>query len=436
MSVYVGNIMTAVAAFPLIAFFITVPVAIVEYNKAGALHWFRLFMVFSFVFYLLCAYFLVLLPLPEDLSIVVPGAEHPRLVPFNSFKGLIPVFQSDLGLLEKTRAIITHPCIYEYLFNILLLLPLGAYLHYYFRLSIPKTVLVGFLVSLSFETLQYTGLLGIYDHPYRYADVDDLIANTLGAYIGALLSQRVKGSLPDMAKIDESTHARGRRASLTRRVLSFIVDLSIGRVILVLIALAIGPEAVNDPEFFLNTAPLRNPFMFAALFALVPLITKGQTLGQKALGVYTARLDASRAPWHLVAARYYLLWLFANIPGFVFGRILRVALDPPSDNFIFTFMNEHVAAIVLAGLILIVLWALHFLWRAIKAKKQDKSMVTLYGLVSRTRVLTVQAEEEAAAAAAAAAEQAVVAALAAAPAGNEDAGAGDKDEAVHEGEVD
>lgn len=50
--------------------------------------------------------------------------------------------------------------------------------------------------SLLIETTQYTGLWGIYDCGYRAADVDDLLTNTAGALVGALVAPIVAGWIP------------------------------------------------------------------------------------------------------------------------------------------------------------------------------------------------------------------------------------------------
>ena len=70
--------------------------------------------------------------------------------------------------------------LWQLLLNILLTLPFGVYLHYYFKQSLPRTVLFSFLLSLFYEGSQLSALFGIYPGPYRLADVEDLICNTLG----------------------------------------------------------------------------------------------------------------------------------------------------------------------------------------------------------------------------------------------------------------
>ncbi|MGE9575057.1 VanZ family protein, partial [Escherichia coli] len=59
-------------------------------------------------------------------------------------------------------------------FNVLLLIPFGIYLRYYFRLSFMKTMIASFCLSLFFELTQLSGLYFIYPRPYRLFDVNDL----------------------------------------------------------------------------------------------------------------------------------------------------------------------------------------------------------------------------------------------------------------------
>ncbi|GAA0226871.1 hypothetical protein GCM10008921_09530 [Metaclostridioides mangenotii] len=65
-------------------------------------------------------------------------------------------------------------------------MPLGISLRYFFKRNLKQTLIITFLVSLFFELTQLTGLYGIYIAPYRIFDVDDLMLNKLGGYIGYL----------------------------------------------------------------------------------------------------------------------------------------------------------------------------------------------------------------------------------------------------------
>ena len=69
--------------------------------------------------------------------------------------------------------------------NILLFVPLG------FLLGGWKVVLFGFLFSSGIEIIQYTGRLG-------YCELDDVLHNTIGAGIGALINVLIRKSVGEM----------------------------------------------------------------------------------------------------------------------------------------------------------------------------------------------------------------------------------------------
>jgi glycopeptide antibiotics resistance protein len=70
--------------------------------------------------------------------------------------------------------------IFESVLNVLLFVPLGAALAI-LRLSLPRAALLGLLASTAIELLQ------LYVVPGRFAQLQDILANTLGAAAGALL---------------------------------------------------------------------------------------------------------------------------------------------------------------------------------------------------------------------------------------------------------
>jgi glycopeptide antibiotics resistance protein len=74
--------------------------------------------------------------------------------------------------------------------NIVMTLPLAAVLGVLFGVrDRRRVVLAGFLLSLSIEVTQAILLVTL--HCTRWADVNDLISNTLGAYLGCLLLERL-----------------------------------------------------------------------------------------------------------------------------------------------------------------------------------------------------------------------------------------------------
>jgi glycopeptide antibiotics resistance protein len=78
----------------------------------------------------------------------------------------------------------------DFVLNIMMTLPLAALLHVVFgvrdRLRVVRT---GLLLSLAIETTQM--ILALTLQGTRWADVNDLISNTLGAYLGFLAFHRL-----------------------------------------------------------------------------------------------------------------------------------------------------------------------------------------------------------------------------------------------------
>lgn len=71
--------------------------------------------------------------------------------------------------------------------NIILFIPLPFFLALVFNVkSTTKLLLIAFLISFMVETCQYVLGIGV-------ADIDDVILNTLGASMGAVLLQLVIG---------------------------------------------------------------------------------------------------------------------------------------------------------------------------------------------------------------------------------------------------
>ena len=78
----------------------------------------------------------------------------------------------------------------DFVLNIAMTLPLAALLHLVFGVTgKARVVLIGFLLSVVIETTQAMLVISLQGH--RWADVNDLIANTLGALFGYLLYRRL-----------------------------------------------------------------------------------------------------------------------------------------------------------------------------------------------------------------------------------------------------
>ena len=396
MSVYVDNILAAAIAFPFLAALATLPYLVYQYRKFGSVPWLRTLVVYSFAFYLLCAYFLVLLPLPADRTAFVPYAATPQLVPFH--------FVSEIAQTARISAdpaswlgFARTPAVYEAFFNLLLTMPFGMYLRYYFRRSWWQVLLLGFCLTLSFETLQLTGLLGLYEHPYRLFDVDDLIVNTLGAMAGFWLVGPVLRVLPDMRLVNAEAREAGVHAGVTRRALSFFIDAAIAQACAAVASSAAralaGPAGAASvaggglPEGALAGACTAAAFLL--FFVAVPAATRGQTPGQKLLRLRIVRPDARQAAWYQDLGRYGLLFLFLWAPFALFFGLAGLDAETASEaGALAVLLAEHQQELAWAWLALMALWGVTLAVRAFRSAAFRRPFVMLNGLLSNTRVMT------------------------------------------------
>ena len=180
------KIYNGVVAFPLLAAVFVLPCAFSRYHRCRAVSRLRTLILYSFVLYLLISYLSVILPLPDHRAVVSePLRKHLNLLPFRQ----IWLYWHRRKLTAaNVFAYLKSASLWQLLLNVLMTVPFGGYLRCYFKQSFPRTTLYSFLLSLFFELTQFTGLYGIYPAPYRFADMDDLICNTLGGVIGYCLA--------------------------------------------------------------------------------------------------------------------------------------------------------------------------------------------------------------------------------------------------------
>lgn len=219
---YLAPIFSALRVFPFVAALITLPYIFWQYRKYGAILAIRTIIVYSFVFYMMTSWFMTILPLP-DIDSVGPDSATVLLKPFDAVSRACASGGVQLNTPSTWMGIIATFEFWQIMFNIALLVPFGVYLRYYFKRKWYEVLLLSFLYSLFFEVTQLSGLYGIYPYPYRYFEVDDLIANTLGGMVGFLITP-IFGFLPSRDKLDSVAHKRGERVSSFRRFFATCFD--------------------------------------------------------------------------------------------------------------------------------------------------------------------------------------------------------------------
>ena len=85
---YLISILTAFSVFPFIAFILTIPFLIHQYHKYGAIPIFKSIIFYSLILYLVCAYFMIILPLPSFKVVNDLKGNFVQLYPFKFIKDI------------------------------------------------------------------------------------------------------------------------------------------------------------------------------------------------------------------------------------------------------------------------------------------------------------------------------------------------------------
>ena len=288
MGSYVHTILTAVIAFPFTALLFTFPYIICSYRKYGSVLSFRILVVYSFILYLLCVYFLVILPLPSIDEVARMTGPRIQSVPFMFIRDIFQ--ESDFRLRDVSTwiTLIKNKAFFQVFFNFIMIIPFGIYLRYYFRCGFRRTFLFSFLLSLFFELTQLTGLYFLYPRGYRLFDVDDLLINTLGGIAGYLCAPAFMRLLPSRENMDKASIRRGMEVSLPRRVLALCFDL-----FLIFLADAALRAALPGGRQMPGSLWLIPAFLY---YSFVPALTGGRTAGKWILRIRIGATATAAGP--------------------------------------------------------------------------------------------------------------------------------------------
>lgn len=298
MSVYKIPITTAFIFFPLIAFIFTLPFLIYQYRKYGSIPFLRSAIFYSFILYLLCMYFLVILPLPSIEEVKNLTTPTTQLIPFDFLRDIL-IISFDWKSLTSYLNLIQSPVFYIAAFNILLTVPFGIYLRYYFECKWYKALIFGFLLSLFFELTQLSGLYGIYPRAYRLFDVDDLILNTTGTMLGFLITPLIAIILPTRKELDEKSFKKGKRVTFFRRALSYMIDFFFLTITFLIIKILLHNTVFSEYASIIT---------LIFYYLLIPLVTNGKTFGKMILKLQVAAKQPKFAVLK-VMSRYLLSYI-------------------------------------------------------------------------------------------------------------------------------
>ncbi|QAY74650.1 VanZ family protein [Agromyces protaetiae] len=270
------------------------PIVALEYRRRGGFSGVRLTAWIMLLFYVLGLWAYTLLPLPEPGSFACVGAE---LDPTAAFRDILRD-QADGG------SLIGNPAFQQVALNVLLFVPLGVFVRLLFGRGVVVSTIAGFVVSLSIELTQLTGLWGVYECAYRVFDTADLLVNTLGAVVGSLAAWPVARRLALRAQRHANPDASSGPVSAARRLTGMVVDAL--AVWLTAAALAIGVRLAvlvlsgHDAMMSLSDEVVVWTTSAAVALQLVAVLSTGATIGEHAVLVEPVETRTPRWMWRLV----------------------------------------------------------------------------------------------------------------------------------------
>lgn len=267
MHTYIDTIKQAGIIFPPIAIVFTIPYLIYNYKKYGSIWSLRIWIIYSFILYLICTYCLIVLPLPTPEKAQTLNGYHTQLIPFNFIADIISRSHVQVSNPKSYLTVINNWAFLTTIFNIFMTLPFGFYLKYYFRNNLKQVILKTFLLSLFFELTQLSGLYFIYRGNYRLFDVDDLITNTIGGIFGFLLATTLSRILPTREEIDEKSLDRSKKISLLRRLVAMGFDIITGSIFsFVVVSPIFRHFSISSPFIILQVGTLCYMLITTTLF--------------------------------------------------------------------------------------------------------------------------------------------------------------------------
>ncbi|MCR5205584.1 MAG: VanZ family protein [Lachnospiraceae bacterium] len=140
----------------------------------------------ALVLYLICLVEVVLFPLPSTEKIAAMHGYEGQFIPFN--------FILDIAEDRSLQSVL------QVMLNVLMTVPFGFFFKFFMNIKRRNIIIMTFLLSLTIELAQLTGLFFTYPGSYRLFDVDDLIMNTIGGFLGTVLANNINSIIPDIYK--------------------------------------------------------------------------------------------------------------------------------------------------------------------------------------------------------------------------------------------
>ncbi|MFD7308653.1 VanZ family protein [Promicromonospora sp. NPDC059942] len=277
-----------------------IPILVIQVRRYGVISPARLLGAAALAVYGTALVAYTLLPLPSgDLAAWCAqyGYDGAQLKPLQI---VADIRERTAGL--SLGAAVRDISVLQGVFNVVLFVPWGVLVRRYLGWGLLASAASALGASLLIEVTQLTGIFGLIPCSYRLADVDDLLTNTFGGVLGALVAPWVLRWMPG-ARTLAAGRGTPRPVTLWRRWFGMAVDYlaytALGGVLALTLGLGYylvtGRAPADSLAVWLGTSVLAWVVVF-----VLPLVTgAGESLGQRTVWLAVVPPDggARLAPW-------------------------------------------------------------------------------------------------------------------------------------------
>lgn len=217
LTTYAFTAMLAFVGAGVVAFVIALPYLIVHWRRTGTFGWGSTIIVFGTIVYAFALAGYTMLPFPADWSETCQYAVRNNWSPGRFVTDIRDAYEGTSG--ASLRQVIAQLGL-----NVLLFVPLGVFVQQLVTKRWFLTVLIGAAVSVWVEVSQLTAVFGLFPCQWRVFDADDLIMNTAGAALGALLAPALR-LMPGQPSTDRRARLAPRPYTRWRSLAVVLIDL-------------------------------------------------------------------------------------------------------------------------------------------------------------------------------------------------------------------
>ena len=324
MNNYFEVVKMAILFFPFIALLMTFPFILVQYHKYGSISFYKTIIIYLFTLYLTCAYFLVILPLPKISEVAALTTPRMQLIPFSFIFDFIKNTSLDITNIHTYIGALKESYFFVPIYNILLTIPFGIFLRYYFKCDIKKVIIFSFLLSLFFELTQLSGLYFIYPRGYRLFDVDDLILNTIGGILGYMIAEPLINVLPTIEKVNFVAKEKGKTISGFRKTSTALLDFILFLIIYLLLEKLLNQNIKSI--YILITSIL-------FYYYIIPMFLNCSTIAQNFLNIKV--LDYNNEPniFRFFLRNITIIIIYIILPYLIFNTITKLNINEMIKEF-------------------------------------------------------------------------------------------------------